>query len=88
MVLNLSAQSHRFETYIFETPSTFNSKAASKKGPDHPAVLQDMESEKLRSNLWSAETLSRGMRSVGGQPSTLLDVEAWDDAALFAELQD
>ena len=47
-----------------------------------------MEPAKLRSNLWSAETLNRGLESARDQSSTLMDVGAWDDEALYKELQD
>lgn len=45
-------------------------------------------SQRLRSNLWSAETLQRGMRAVKVQPDEMLHFSQATDDALLAQYQD
>lgn len=52
------------------------------------SVGQSPMADELRSNLWSAETLTRGVQSVHLQPEDLLQFESMSDEALLAQLQD
>ena len=44
--------------------------------------------EPLRSNVWSAETLARGVRHTNLQPEQLLAWQSMSDEALHHELED
>ena len=52
------------------------------------SVGQSPMADELRSNLWSAETLTRGIQSVQLQTEDLLRFESMSDEALLAQLQD